>query len=364
MILMAIDHCSAMVARTHFTEMWGVTFEGYPTIGWWFSRFVSHICAPGFFFLMGISMLLFAQSRLKNGWSINRVRNYFLKRGSLILLIMFLLEFPSWALSSVFKSSEMVSSGMSFPGKYNGGFFIPTTVLYGLGMCMLICSFLLKLKKDYMLLIAVASFGFSTWYITNAAPYEWINPFAVLFYVPGLTKGAMSLYPVIPWLGVTAFGIYWAHLYTLNKSKIFSWSLIIGLVFLATFFVLRIFKTGNFQLNDWSSFITFFTLIKYPPSLVFIFFTLGVNLILLFLFSKIEHSKYLKPIKLFGQTAMFFYIVHLYLYALLGAFFPSGCSIYVMYTVWFFGLIILYFICNRFLIFKHITKPTSFWRIL
>jgi len=52
MALMAIDHASAFIARVHFTEIWGVAFKGYPTMAWWFTRFVSHLCAPGFFFLI------------------------------------------------------------------------------------------------------------------------------------------------------------------------------------------------------------------------------------------------------------------------------------------------------------------------
>jgi len=364
MMLMAIDHCSAMVARVHFTEMWGVDFTGYDSIGWWFSRFVSHLCAPGFFFLMGISMLLFAHHKIKTGWSTTKIRNYFLKRGAVILAIMFLLEFPGWALSSVFRSSELASSNMVFPGQYEGGFFIPTTVLYGLGMCMILGSLLIQLKNLWLILITILSFGFSTWYISNASPDVPLNPIAVFLFIPGLTKGAMSLYPVIPWLGVTTFGMLWARLSIQNQNKTFSWSLFAGIALVALFSIFRIFKTGNFQLNEWYDFISFFSLIKYPPSLVFITLTIGINLLLLFIFSKIEQLSILKPIKLFGQTAMFFYIIHLYLYALLGAFFPSGCSIYTMYVIWLIGLIILFFICNRYLIFKQTTKPNSIWRMI
>ena len=34
MMLMAIDHASAFIARIHFTEIWGLTFKGYPSEAW------------------------------------------------------------------------------------------------------------------------------------------------------------------------------------------------------------------------------------------------------------------------------------------------------------------------------------------
>ena len=49
MITMALDHASAMIARKHFTEIWGVPFTGYFSFDWWLTWFLSHLCAPGFF---------------------------------------------------------------------------------------------------------------------------------------------------------------------------------------------------------------------------------------------------------------------------------------------------------------------------
>ena len=360
---MAIDHASAMVARTHFTEMWGVAFKGYPDMGWWFTRFVSHLCAPGFFFLMGMSMYLFAQKRGQMEWTDGSIRNYFLKRGGMILLFMLFLEFPGWGLSAVF-SGTASAEGPPFPGQYSGGFFLPTTVLYGLGICMMAGSLLWKLGKHWLLLITITSFTFSGWYIGQLSPDDYFHPLAVLLYIPGITNGAMSLYPLIPWLGVTTFGMIWAKLLLENKERLYTWSLWTGLIFIAIFAGIRLLEWGNFHLNDHSDWITFFTLVKYPPSVAFILITCGINLVLLYIFSLIEEKKWLKPVKLFGQTAMFFYIVHLYLYALLGAPFPLGTSIWIMYLLWAVGLVVLYFICRWFLNFKRNKPANSLWRMV
>ncbi len=367
MMLMAIDHASAMVARTHFTEVWGLDFAGYPDLGWWFARFVSHQCAPGFFFLMGMSMVLFAYKRStseKEKWTTARIRQYFFKRGGLILLFMIFLEFPGWGLSGFFNASERIGTGPPLPGYFEGGFFFPTTVLYGLGICMIVGALLWRLAKVWLLAITIFSFAFSTIYVGQLAPDEALNPLAVLLFVPGITFGAMSIYPLIPWIGVTTFGMFWAKILRAYPKQVYNYALFNGLIFIVLFVLLRSMEWSNFQLNEYHDVISYFSLIKYPPSISFFLWTVGMNLILLFLFAQISGQKWLKPVRLYGQTAMFFYIVHLYLYALMGAAFPTGCSIYVMYMVWAMGLVILYFICARFLAFKKSTDPDSLWRMV
>jgi len=364
MVLMALDHASGLVGRIHFTEMWGVDFLEYPTIGWWFTRFVSHLCAPGFFFLMGMSIYLFAQKRLAAGWTASKIYTYFLKRGGLILLFMFFLEFPAWALGMSFNAVEPAEATPAMPGLYNGGFLIPTTVLYGLGTCMMIGGFLWKWKDIFYLLTTIACFALSGIYISNATVDVAYHPLQHFLLVPGMSKGAMVLYPIIPWLGVTTFGMFWASLLLKKQDKIYRLSLITGIAFIGAFLLLRYNQIGNFQKYLYDDWISFFTLIKYPPSVDFILITCGINLILFYLFSHITQKKWTKPLKIFGQTAMFFYIIHLYLYSLIGIPFALGCDITIMYGLWAMGLVVLYFICNRFLQFKKGTPLNSFWRMV
>lgn len=364
MILMALDHASAMIARVHFTEIWGWSLTPYPSFAWWATRFVSHLCAPGFFFLMGMSMYLFAQKRSQQNWSKNAIRNYFLKRGAFILLMMFFLEFPAWGLSEYLATGAGTVGGNPFPGFTPNGFMLPTTVLYGLGMGMILGSFIWRLPKTLLLAITIGSFALSSWYVSSLSPDEVIHPLAILFLAPGKSAVFMSLYPVIPWLGVVSFGLFWAKLLEEQPALIYRRSLYTGLAFILVFIIIRCFGWGNFQARNFQDWISFFTLIKYPPGFVFFFFTLGSNLILFYLFSRIQERKILNPVKLFGQTAMFFYLLHLHLYAWMGAAFPAGCSISIMYLFWAIGLVILYFACRRFLKFKQAKPLESWWRML
>ncbi|MBA4368802.1 MAG: hypothetical protein C0403_14340, partial [Desulfobacterium sp.] len=103
---------------------------------------------------------------------------------------------------------------------------------------------------------------------------------------------------------------------------------------------------GNF--HAWNKgLISFLNVTKYPPSLSFVLVTTGINCLLLYVLSKIEHALFCfgQPLLIFGRTALFFYIGHLYLYATMGFAFPNGVSYQIMYLFWFMGLLILYPIC-------------------
>ena len=67
MVLMAIDHASYFIARVHSAEFWGMALPIYSSVFWFWTRWVTHLCAPGFFFLMGVGMIFFADARRKAG---------------------------------------------------------------------------------------------------------------------------------------------------------------------------------------------------------------------------------------------------------------------------------------------------------
>lgn len=58
--------------------------------------------------------------------------------------------------------------------------------------------------------------------------------------------------------------------------------------------------------------MSFMNLTKYPPSLLFILWNVGLGLILLVFIQKVENKNWIKPLIIFGSVPMFFYIVHLY----------------------------------------------------
>jgi hypothetical protein len=97
--------------------------------------------------------------------------------------------------------------------------------------------------------------------------------------------------------------------------------------------------------NTW---IDFLNLVKYPPSITFILLTMGLNLLLLCAFARAGHKlrTFLSPLVVYGQAPLFFYIVHLFLYAGLGLWLtPGGTSLAAMYPLWLLGLLVLFPVC-------------------
>ena len=312
--------------------------------------------------LMGMGMMFFSLSRSRKGWSDSKIKKFFLKRGLIIMTIPMLLEGPAWGLSSLFAD---VSTHMnhSFPG-VSTVFYYACPVLFTLGMSMTICSFLLKIHHSILGVITLAGILASSFLIGNVLdPTISYNGFISMLIIPGNQEYVFVLYPVLPWLSITIIGILIARLINKQGKRAFKAILVMGLILVSVFIVLRSLNYGNFQINENSSWIEFFTLIKYPPSLVFISFTVGINLLLLSFFSFIRPISDRHPLIIFGRTALFFYVVHLYIYALIGLAFPGGTSITILYLMWFVGIIPLYFLCKWYLKFKKSKSENSLWRL-
>ncbi len=92
LVIMALDHVK------HFFAAFGVQdpvpLELFVTpadysgpVSWWLTREVTHLCAVGFAFTMGLGMHYFIQSRQRNGWSAWRIFGYYALRGALLIVI-------------------------------------------------------------------------------------------------------------------------------------------------------------------------------------------------------------------------------------------------------------------------------------
>ena len=95
MVLMAIDHASYFVARVHALEFWGAPLPVYSDACWFWTRWVTHPVAPGFFFLMGAGIALFADARHRSGWGEGRITRFFAIRGALLICLQMLIENPA-----------------------------------------------------------------------------------------------------------------------------------------------------------------------------------------------------------------------------------------------------------------------------
>ena len=129
---------------------------------------------------------------------------------------------------------------------------------------------------------------------------------------------------IFPWMSIAVLGMVFGKQLLNNSETAYSGILNAGLVCIILFPIVRLIGIfGNFQPIDGSHWIDFLNVVKYPPSLVFTLFTLGVNCILLYLFEKFHTKlgKVIIPLIVFGKTALYFYFAHWFLYGAIGSFF-------------------------------------------
>jgi len=360
MIMMALDHASYFVAKIHYSEFWGANLVPYDKAVWFLNRLMSHICAPGFFFLMGISMVFLVQSRANSGWTNSRIKKFLITRGLLLILIESLIENPAWIMGDAF--SAKVIDTAHLPG-IEGRIFGNIGVLSSLGSSMIITSFIIQFHKKWLLLFSIIGIVLSYIYV-NSLPSQ-LNQSNILYsilLIPGNWPPIRVTYSILPWLSICLLGVIWCKFYTEKEHGFFQYTFYIGLVMLCLFLLFRFLNFGNFHLNRFNGIISFLTLIKYPPGIAFSLFTLGILFILLRIFSSVKTLSPHNPIMVFGKTALFFYIIHLYIFLAMGLLFPNGTHPLIMYIFWLIGLTISYFICLGYYRFKQKKSVESIWR--
>lgn len=338
--LMALDHASLFVAHKHSSgEMWGGPFPVYDDPLAFLTRFVTHFCAPGFFLLMGVGMALLAHAGRERGWSKWAIIRHFWLRGAVLIALKLLLVNRAWEL---------------MPGGWEVQVYIG--VLFALGGTMILGSLLLWLRPGTLLgLAAILLVGTE---LASPPPGAWgagFSPLTRILLVPGGMAGAggrMALwvnYPVLPWLKLVVLGIALGHWLAQGPRQAFSRAWKLGLAFLAAFFVVRALDGfGNIRPRMGDGWMDFLNPVKYPPSIAFTLMTTGVNLILLWAFSRAGErmQRLFQPWIVLGRAPLFFYVTHLFLYIGLGYLLtPRGSSISAMLPVWLLGLLILYPLC-------------------
>lgn len=169
---------------------------------------------------------------------------------------------------------------------------------------------------------------------------------------------AKTTYPVLAWIGVIMLG-YGVGPWFLSgvAPEVRRRRLItLGFGMLAAFLLIR--GINVYGDKPWfvvpgdpgRTALSFFSLTKYPPSLPFLLFTLGVGALLLAWFEQLRDARVLGALAVFGGAPMFFYIFHL---TVLRIFYHSafaiwgpnhgtyfGVNSYGWVLVWYFALIV------------------------
>ncbi|MEH2420617.1 MAG: heparan-alpha-glucosaminide N-acetyltransferase domain-containing protein [Nostoc sp.] len=366
MVLMALDHLRDFLTNVRFCPT-DLTQTNVPLF---LTRWVTHLCAPTFIFLAGVAVYLYFRRRPQSKQELSR---YLIIRG----------------LWLVFLELTVVHFGWLFDPTYS---FLAAGVLWALSWSMVVLAALIRMPIPLIAALGILLIGghnlFDNIHVEQLGRWGWL--WAVLhepkMFTPFPHKNFFISYPLIPWIGVMATGYTFGTVFKLEKASRQQLLRRLGLGLIAGFVVLRTLNIYGdpypwaVQTNFTRTILSFINCNKYPPSLLYLLITLGLAMLLLYLFEK-QKWRIFKPLVVFGQVPLFFYIIHLWLihltaillalpkYGLKAIIMPFivsslmpadyGYDLPMIYNIWIIMIILLYPLCSWFRNYK--TKYPNKW---
>lgn len=299
MIIMALDHTRDMLHVDSLTQQPTNLATTTPIL--FFTRWITHFCAPIFVFLSGVSAYLSSRSR-PNVWE---NRQFLFRRGVWLVFLEFtIVNFSIW-----------------FDIQFRTFIF---EVIGTIGCGFIILSLLYKVSSKTLGIVgSVIIFGHDLLGSVMLPPIPWLQFIGSFLMGPGVFPiGPHHLliirYPVIPWLGILLAGFGCGPLFGLaagSRRKLFRR---VGLTALLLFLLLRcdnIYgdpERWSVQKNGVFTFLSFINFTKYPPSLLFTLVALG-GLFLLLAFSEGWNNKFTAIVSVYGKTPLFYFLIHLFI---------------------------------------------------
>jgi uncharacterized membrane protein len=367
MVIMALDHCRDFFSNLPYEpEMLAKTYYAL-----FFTRWITHFCAPLFFFLAGTGAFFYERRHTPA-----KLRHFLWTRGLWLILLEFTVVGTSWT--------------FLFPWGFFG-------VIWALGACMGIMAIAVRLPLRW--LAAVSLFTIVTHDFFDRVHPQLFGSFAWLWSILHVRGGVMLpfqlrqfvLFPLIPLVGVMGAGYCFGTFYLLEEERRRKLMVRLGLGMIVAFCVLRVTNLygnpsvalGGVSQGDWhvqptfeKTLILFLDVEKYPTSLQFLLMTLGPSFLLLAWLGQRDGqanpSRKVSPLKnallVFGRVPMFYYLLHLYLIHILaiviavlfrqpvawlfhGAVFGNtpeeyGHGLPFVYLMWLTTVVVLYFPCR------------------
>ncbi len=362
MVIMALDHVR------DFFHLGGATSDPLDphttTPILYFTRFITHYCAPVFVFLAGTSAYLYGRNKTRKA------------------LARFLFTRGLWL---IFVEIAIMSLLWWFNPKYE---LINLQVIWAIGLSMVLLSAIVFLPLKW-----IAVLGFTIVFghnLLDGITVEGQDPTAILWYITHQSGMAsygdhvvLFYYPVLAWVGVMSLGFAFGTFYDRERSAAFrkKWLLRIGVGAIALFFVLRglnvygdLFRWESIDRGGFYTFLSFMNVTKYPPSLLFVLITLGPAMLFLVAIENVQ-NRLTDWLLVFGRVPFFYYVIHVFvihLAAVIGLLITGGnwrimivdaslftglwdgygYPLYVTYLVWIGVVILLYFPSRAYMRYK------------
>jgi uncharacterized membrane protein len=363
MVIMALDHVRDFIHAGAMSFSPEDLTRTTPVL--FFTRWVTHVCAPTFVFLAGVG----ASLRLEREGSTKRLSHFLWTRGLWLVFI------------------ELTIMRLAMNFTFDRQYPVLLLVLWALGISMVALAVLIHLP---MRVLAVVSLAVIVLHNTlDGIQSSQFGAFAGLWkllHEPGVIPFAGVIvvvgYPVLPWIAVMAAGFCFGRVFRLEFAERRRVLISTGVMAIAAFVVLRALNIYG-DPAPWSpqasatlTTLSFLRATKYPASLDFLLMTLGPALLALAYFDRRRLSAG-HPLVVIGRVPFFYYVAHFWLAHVVSSFlawlnygnasvaflfspvpsmggrrdaFPPdfGYSLWVVYAVWIVVVLLLYPLCRRF----------------
>ena len=349
MVLMVIDHASMAFDRSHLSED-SAMYPQAPSMALpaaeFLTRWLTHLCAPTFVFLAGTALALSVERRVARGADAWAIDKNILTRGAIIALL----------------DPTIISLGT---GRWN------FSVLWAIGLSMMCMAPLRRLPSWALMTLALGWMAFGelltdwVWHPPGSA-----SPFAAFTVATYGSDTLVIKYPLLPWLATMILGwVLGRHMlsFAASRSRISPQTILLlaGAGAMAVFAVVRAQQGyGDMFLHradaSWQQWLH---VSKYPPSLSFNALEVGLLCLCLSALMALEPLIGVRKngvFLVFGQTAMFFYLVHRLAFDIPATYLGLGDAgnLETAYIVAAVALVLLYPACRWYRTFKA-ARPDS-----
>jgi uncharacterized membrane protein len=292
MILMALDHVRDFLHRD--AMLFSPTDLTRTTPLLFFTRWITHFCAPVFMFTAGLGAFFWWQ----HGRTRAQLSRFLLTRG----LWLIVLEL------TVMRAAYQFSLSMRHP--------VLLLVLWALGASMVGMAALVWLPLRMLAILSVVVIALHNCLDPiRAARFGSAAGWWNVLHEPGVFRIGTAVvvvgYPLIPWIAVMAAGFCCGPIFRMDPASRRRTLLTIGAAATAAFLVLRAINIYGDPVRWSGSLLSFLNTTKYPPSLEFLLMTLGPALLLLACFDRWTPGRN-NPVVIFGRVPLFYYVLHFY----------------------------------------------------
>lgn len=375
MVIMMLDHTRDFVHSGALR--FDPTDPTQTTVAVFFTRWITHFCAPVFVFLAGTGIYL----QFARGKSKSELSKFLITRG----LWLILLEF------TVVRTSVFFNFDYSFLGVLQ--------VIWVIGASMVVMAALIHLPINILAIVGVAmialhnlldGYRVTSWRgpgsaVPGIGAKLWMilhQPFEAFPVFGSSGPFVFVIYPLIPWVGVMAVGYAFGKIYQKDAASRRKLLLVLGMAATLLFIIIRAINRYG-DPSEWSrqkntlfTLLSFLNTTKYPPSLLFLLMTLGPALIALALFERDNTgsgllARFRGAIVTYGRVPLFFYLLQWPTAKLISITIhwasgkpvawltqspfdlgtvPAGIGfpLWVVYLCWITGVLLLYPLCKWF----------------